>query len=140
MNVLIDTNVMLDYLIKREPYYKDASEIFFMCASGKLNGCIAAHSVINAFYILRKSLSAEKRRKMLLDLCEITNVIGIDQRDVLSVLNDKGFADMEDCLQSECAAKCGAEYVITRNVKDFVESKVAAIEPRDFISLQNKEF
>ena len=140
MNVLIDTNIILDYLTKREPYFKDARDIFFMCASGKLNGCIAAHSIMNAFYILRKSFSAEKRRKMLLDLCEITTVIGIDQRDVLAVLNEEKFSDMEDCLQSECAAKCGAEYVITRNVKDFAESKVSAIEPRDFISLQNKEF
>lgn len=61
MNVLIDTNIILDYLTKREPFFRDACEIFFMCANGKLNGCIAAHSVMNAFYILRKTFSSEKR-------------------------------------------------------------------------------
>ncbi len=136
MNVLIDTNIILDYLTKREPFFRDAREILFMCASGKLNGCIAAHSVMNAFYILRKTFSSEKRRKMLLELCEITTIIGIDEHDILSVLNDEEFADMEDCLQAECALKCGAEYVITRNIEDFTTSKVTAIEPHNFIILQ----
>lgn len=73
---------------------------------------------------------------MLLELCEITTIIGIDEHDILSVLNDEEFADMEDCLQAECAFKCGAEYVITRNIEDFTTSKVTAIEPHNFIILQ----
>lgn len=52
--ISVDTNVLLDYLLTREPYYEDAKKIVIACAEGKVNGCIAAHSISNVFFILRK--------------------------------------------------------------------------------------
>lgn len=135
MKVLIDTNILLDFLAKREPYYADAEKILSMCIDNTISGCIAAHSVMNIFYILRKSYSLEQRREMLLYLCHILEVIEIDYIKIRNALQHTDFEDVEDCLQAECASSCCADYIITRNIKDFQKSVIPAIPPENFIKL-----
>ena len=65
MRVLIDTNVLIDYLAKRNGYYEDARKIISLCSDGKLQAAMAASSVLNTFYILRKEYTIEERREML---------------------------------------------------------------------------
>ena len=84
--ILVDTNVLLDYLLTREPFYEDAEKIVLACVEGKVKGCIAAHSVPNMFFILRKDYSPEERREVLLNLCRIFDVEGIDRAKLLSGL------------------------------------------------------
>ena len=69
MVVLIDTNVLLDFLLGREPYFSNADRIIKLCAEQKIQGFMAAHSIPNMFYILRKDMSEETRREVLLNLC-----------------------------------------------------------------------
>ncbi len=109
--VLVDTNVLLDYLLTREPFYKDAEKIVLACVDGKVKGCIAAHSVSNMFFILRKDYNAGERREALLNLCRIFDIEGIDKAKLLSGLQNGDFSDFEDCLQMECAKAYGAEVV-----------------------------
>lgn len=135
MRVLIDTNVLLDFYFKRPEFYDAAEMILEMCMNKSIDGCIAAHSVINAFYILRRNMPLELRRNTLKDLCVIVSIIGIDREKLLAALDNEEFADVEDCLQDECALSCGAEYIITRNIKDFEKSKIPAITPNDFLKM-----
>ncbi|MDR2718892.1 MAG: PIN domain-containing protein [Treponema sp.] len=82
MVILIDTNIILDYLIARQPFIDNADKILRLCFQQKCSGYIAAHSVTNIFYILRKHYSASERKKMLIELCEF-----IDERsEVAAVL------------------------------------------------------
>ena len=60
MRVLIDTNILADLLLGRDPYYYIAYDILTMCADQKVYGYIAAHSIPNLFYILRKSMTKEE--------------------------------------------------------------------------------
>ena len=69
MVILIDTNVALDFLAIRQPYYGDTRNIIRHCADGQIKGYIAFHSLPNIFYILRKSHSEADRRKMLRKIC-----------------------------------------------------------------------
>ena len=138
MKVLIDTNVLLDALLGRTPYFEYADDILRLCADKEIQGYVAAHSITNLFYILRKDLSEEDRRDVLLDLCDILRIEGIDSAKIISALQNRYFVDFEDCLQSNCAEKVGAEYIITRNVKDFVHSKVEVATPKEFLSLFSK--
>lgn len=62
--ILIDTNVLIDYLLTREPFYEDAKNIVSICVDGKVKGCIAAHSISNMFFILRKDYNAKERREV----------------------------------------------------------------------------
>lgn len=133
--ILIDTNVLLDYLLEREPFFEDAKEIVISCVEGKIKGCIAAHSIPNMFFILRKDYNAKERREVLSNLCLIFYVEGIDKAKLLSGLANEDFSDFEDCLQMECAKSFGANYIVTRNVADYSVSDVKAIEPKDYLKL-----
>lgn len=133
--ILIDTNVLLDYLLEREPFFEDAKGIMVDCADGKAKGCIAAHSIPNMFFILRKDYSAKERREVLSNLCSIFDVEGIDKAKLLSGLANEDFTDFEDCLQMECAKSYGADYIVTRNVADYSVSEIKAIEPKDYLNL-----
>lgn len=135
MKVLIDTNILIDYIMNREPYAEIASEIVMMCSEKKIDGCIAAHSVPNIFFILRKSLSPHDRRNILKSLFTIFSVESIDREKLLSALDNDDFADFEDSLQEECAITFSADYIITRNEKDFEKSRITAVTPEKFIEV-----
>ncbi len=133
--ILIDTNVLLDYLLEREPFFEDAKEIMVSCTEGKAKGCIAAHSIPNIFFILRKDYNAKERREILSNLCSIFDVEGIDKAKLISGLANEDFSDFEDCLQMECAKAYGADCIVTRNVDDYSVSDVKAIEPKEYLTL-----
>jgi len=134
MAVLIDTNVIIDFLMTREPFYKASTEIIKMCAEGKLKGYIAFHSVPNLWYILRR-VPEDKRREWLADICSFLQVVGTSHEEVIKAVKMEEFKDFEDCLQDKCAKSAGAEYIITRNVDDFKNSDIAAILPEDLLKL-----
>lgn len=133
--ILIDTNVLLDYLLERDPFFEAAKEVILSCINGKAKGCIAAHSIPNMFFILRKDYDAKERREILLNLCKIFDVEGIDKTKLIAGLENENFSDFEDCLQMECAKSYKADYIVTRNVSDYETSEVKAIMPKDYVSL-----
>lgn len=133
--ILIDTNVLLDYLLTREPFYEEAREVILTCTEGETKGCIAAHSISNMFYILRKDYDAKERREILSNLCTIFDVEGIDKAKLLSGLHNEDFSDFEDCLQMECAKAYNAEYIVTRNTDDYRSSEIKAILPKEYLKL-----
>ncbi len=135
MVVLVDTNVVMDFLVNREPYADDAVKIVDLCSKKQVTGYLAAHTISNLFYILRKEFSVSQRREMLGALCKVFEISGMDRRKILDALKNEEFDDFEDCLQMECALEIGAEYIITRNCPDFADSDIPAIEPSGFLAL-----
>lgn len=133
--ILIDTNVLLDYLLEREPFFEDAKDIILSCTEGNTKGCIAAHSISNMFFILRKDYTIKERREILSSLCTIFDVEGIDKSKLLSGLENEEFSDFEDCLQMECAKSYGADYIVTRNISDYSASDIKAILPSEYLGL-----
>ncbi|XCP86752.1 PIN domain-containing protein [Roseburia hominis] len=129
MRVLIDTNIILDYILNREPYGEQARRVVKACEESKLSGCIAAHTVSNMFYILRKEYTVEERRELLLAICELFDIEGVDANKIQNALKNDKFSDFEDCLQMECAKTYHADYIITRNAADFAASAIPCIEP-----------
>lgn len=97
--ILIDTNVLLDYLLEREPFFEDAKKVILSCTEADTKGSIAAHTISNMFFILRKDYTAKERRVILSSLCTIFDVKGIDKAKLLSGLANEDFSDFEDCLQ-----------------------------------------
>lgn len=134
MKALIDTNVLIDFLAIREPFFADADRIITACRDMTFQGCIAAHSVPDCFYLLRKN-PLDERRIIIKSLCQTFDIVGLDSDKISVALDNFDFKDFEDCLQSECAADYGAEYIVTRNTKDFDNSKVKAITPAEFLQL-----
>ena len=135
MRVLVDTNVLMDYLANREPYADDAHNIIMLCVSKEIDGCIAAHTITNLFYILRKEMPVLKRKAALKTLCRVFDVVGITNKKLDLALNNEDFDDLEDCLQDECAKDYNAEYIITRNEQDFENGTTITIEPSEFLKI-----
>lgn len=117
------------------PFYEEAKKVVLACAEGKVKGCIAAHSIPNMYFILRKDYNEQDRREVLYNLCSVFDVEGIDKPKLLAGLQNEKFSDFEDCLQMECAKAYGAEYIVTRNISDYETSQVKAILPKDFLEL-----
>lgn len=138
MRILVDTNILLDYLQEREPYAESARFIVNACAKGIIKGCIAAHSVSNIFFILRKWYSVDDRKKILYAICNLFDVEGIDKGKIVNALQNTDFSDFEDCLQMECAMAYKADYIVTRNMDDFIHSSVPCIEPDKLCEILEK--
>ena len=117
MKVLIDTNIILDVLCKRPDFYEDSAKIFKLCEVKKISGVISALSIPNIMYILRKELDADKTREILDSLMLIFSVADL-KADDLKKAADMRFKDYEDAIQSACAARIKANYIVTRNIKD----------------------
>lgn len=88
MVVLVDTNVIIDFLITREPFYRAATEVITKCANRELTGYIAFHSIPNLWYILRK-VPENKRRKWLSDICRCLWVTGASHEEVIRAISVK---------------------------------------------------
>lgn len=133
MAVLIDTNVLLNYITNREDkYLSESIRIVELCASGKIDGYIAFHTLSTLWYVLRKKNDKE-RRENLRDICMIFSVASASQTEILDAIEKDSFADFEDCLQDKCAKDVGADYIITVNEKDFTDSEIEAINPCEFL-------
>jgi predicted nucleic acid-binding protein len=139
ITVLLDTNVPLDSFLDRKPFSKNAQKILTLCGEHKCKSFIAAHSLTNIFYILRKDYTAEKRKELLLKLCDIVQVVGIDRIKLVEAFQNEDFDDIEDCLQVECASAVNADYIITRDMGDFENSPITVISPEDFLKLLDGE-
>ena len=132
MKVLIDTNIILDVLCKRPAFYEDSAKIFKLCEVKKISGVISALSIPSIMYILRKELDADKTREILDSLMLIFSVVDL-KADDLKKAADMRFKDYEDAIQSACATRIKANYIVTRNMKDFSEGKVTAIKPAELL-------
>ena len=105
-----------------------------LCINETIQGYIAVHSLLNMFFILRKEITdVSRRRSQLLNLTEFLEVVEIDKSIVLDALKNEKFSDFEDCVQAECAKRVGADRIITRNVKDFVNSSIKSITPEELL-------
>ena len=139
MLILIDTNVLLDVIARREPYVIFSEKVIDLCRQETINGAIAGHSVLNAMYVLRKNFTLEERKEIFLSLCEFLYVEPVDFGKIIQALKDDDFSDFEDCLQMQCALSLRADYIVTRNVKDFAASEIPAVTPEEFLNILEEQ-
>ena len=139
MLILIDTNVLLDVIARREPYVIFSEKVIDLCRQEIINGAIAGHSVLNAMYVLRKNFTLTERKEIFLSLCEFLYVESVDFGKIIQALKDDNFSDFEDCLQMQCALSLRADYIVTRNVKDFAASEIPAVTPEEFLKILEEQ-
>lgn len=132
MKLLIDTNVILDVLCNRPDFVEDASKIFKLCEIKKVDGYISALSVPNIVYIMRKELDSAKIKEILEKLSLIFTIVDLKAEDIKKAAN-LDFKDYEDALQSISAKRIKANYIVTRNIKDYSNSPITAIKPSELL-------
>ena len=130
--VFIDTDIVLDVALAREPFFSSSKTILAMAENNIIIGNISSNCVANIYYILRKSGGDNKARKFILNIVKYITVIAIDHPNVLEALKSK-FSDFEDALQHSSAVENRCEYIITRNIEDYKSSKIKVLLPEEFI-------
>lgn len=133
MRFLIDANIVLDVLQKREPYWKDSSVIWKLCETEQAEGYISTLTFANLMYVMRRELDPAQIRDVLDKLRLIFRFADFTAADMEKAA-EMGWDDFEDAIQAATAERIMADSIITRNVRDFRNSKVIAFTPSEFIA------
>ncbi len=135
MDILIDTNLVLDWFLKRQPFYDESKNLLNKCWFSNINSYLTIHSICDISYIIDKKFSDDEKKKLFQLLLNRNEIISETKADIESFIKNEKWTDLEDSLQMQVAEKCNLDYIVTRNISDFSASKIPAIEPKDFLSL-----
>jgi predicted nucleic acid-binding protein len=130
--IFVDTDVVLDLLAKREPFYKYAARLFTSADEQKLKIYVSSLCFGNLNYILSKQKSVSEARKILSRLKVLVNVLSVDDKIIELALNSD-FVDFEDAIQYYCAIENGINIVVTRNLKDFKHATTPVLTAEEFV-------
>jgi len=133
MKLWIDANILLDVLQNCEPHVRSSSVIWKLCETEQAEGFVSVLTFANIVYIMRKEMSPKKIEEILRALSLIFKLIDLTASD-LSRASELNWDDFEDAVQSTTAERIHADYIITRNVRDFTKSKVPAFTPSELIA------
>lgn len=120
MKVLIDTNIVLDLLLEREPFIEDAIALFERIEAGQVRGYIAATTITNIFYIVRKARGREVALQAVTRIATGLEICAIDRSTIVQALASN-FKDFEDGIQFACAVLNQLDAIVTRDTSDFTE-------------------
>ena len=133
MILLIDANIILDVLMNRQEFVKDSSMIWKLCETNQMKGYVSSLTFANMMYIMRKELTPEKIDEVFRKLKLIFEFADFNSTVLEKAVNMK-WTDFEDAVQSAIAEQIDADYIITRNVRDFTKSKVIAFTPTELLA------
>jgi predicted nucleic acid-binding protein len=143
MRVILDTNVVVDVLQRREPWFQDGSVIFLAIANKRVIGCLTAKQIADLHFFSRKQFKGEENiddraRQVigkLLTLFELIDTLSIDCKNALGIKN----GDYEDAMLIESAARAGVDCVVTRNPAHYKTSSIRVYAPDEFVSVISKQ-
>ncbi len=133
MRLLIDANIILDVLQKREPHYEQSAFIWKLCETEQDEGYVSSLTFANLVYVMRKEMKPEQVKSVLGMLKLVFHFEELNESDLVNAAN-LCWDDFEDAVQSVTAKRIKADYIITRNVRDFKNSKVTAFTPTEYLA------
>jgi predicted nucleic acid-binding protein len=136
--VLLDLNVILDVLARRQPHYESAAQVWAYIESGQMMGMLSAHSVTTLFYLLRRHLDVTQAKAALRDVLCVFRVATVDEA-IIQAAMALDWHDFEDAVQAEAALAAGASCIITRNEVDFEGAPIQVVHPTDFLTSLSEE-
>ena len=141
MRAILDTNVVVDVLQRREPWFQDGAVIFRAIANKQVTGCLTAKQIADLHFFSRKQFKGEENvdaRQVvgkILFLFELIGTLGIDCQNALGINN----GDYEDAILIESAARAGVEYIVTRNPAHYKTSSVQVYSPAEFVRFISRQ-
>jgi predicted nucleic acid-binding protein len=130
--LLVDTNIVIDLLSKREEFFQEAQELFTLADNRQVELCVSALTFANTHYLLSKYQKLDDARKILIKFKVLVKVAPLDDKIVeLALVSD--FKDFEDAIQYNTALENGIDVIITRNKKDFKNSKLPIMNAREYL-------
>lgn len=132
MQVLIDTNVVLDVLLNRDDFVQDAVTILKL-PEGSVQKYVSASAITDIYYIARQEIKDKAEVKNLLKtLLQIIHVADVSEDNILTAL-DSDWSDFEDSVQNAVAESHNYDAVITRNKGDYKKSNLKVFSPKEFL-------
>ena len=128
----VDTDVILDFMLAREPFAMDAARIFSLSEKKEISICTTGLVFSNAYYVLRKLGTHKKVMEKLTQLERLIDIIGLSKIAVKQALQSE-FNDFEDALQHYAALSENVRIIITRNTKDYKHSELAVLTPDQYL-------
>lgn len=133
MKLLIDANILLDVLRKREPHCRDSALVWKLCETGRADGWISALTIANLIYVMRRELTPDRIEDVLRRLSLIFHIADLTAADISRAASCR-WSDFEDALQCAAAERIHADAIVTRNVRDYRASRIAAFTPSELLA------
>lgn len=132
-SILIDLNILLDVLQKREPFYENSASVLALIESDIVKGYLSAHSVETLYYLFQKGRSSADAKAAITNLLQFLIVAPINQETIEQALNLE-IKDFEDAVQMIAAIQCKVDCLVTRNTKDYQTILLPVMEPVEFLN------
>jgi predicted nucleic acid-binding protein len=136
MRVLIDTNVVLDFLQEREPFVKNAARLFERIDAGEIEGFVAATTITNIYYIVRRAAGRVVAQDAIDQILSDLNICAVDL-EVLEQALALNFEDFEDAVQYACAVVHRVDAIVTRDRSGFVNAEIPIVLPEDLDTINS---
>lgn len=133
MRILVDTNVVLDVVLARNPWVAEATDLLDRIARRELEGFVSAHAVTTLFYVVERERERRTALTAVSDLLSIVEVAEVGSADFQRALT-LGLRDFEDAVQVAASLRVGADFLVTRNAKDYKGSPVTVKAPGELLA------
>lgn len=133
MKVLLDTNIVLDLLLEREPFSADAKTIFTLIETKKIDGVLCATTITTLYYLISKQMNKIKTNKIIESLLSIFSVASVDKTVLLDSLKNSG-TDFEDSVIYTSSKFSNVDIILTRDAKGFKKSTVSVMQTKEFLA------
>lgn len=130
MNVLFDTNIILDVLQNRQPHAQAATQLFARVERKQIKGYVCATTITTIFYLASKAIGADTAKKQIKLILELFDVAQVDKSVLLAAIQ-ADFGDFEDAVLYKAAQYANIDCIVTRNIKDFKQSKLPVYLPAE---------
>ena len=135
---MIDSNIILDVMLEREPFYRTSGKVLELCEKKKIRGFVAASTITDFFYITRKAVGIDKAYTVIEKTLEIVKVLPVTNEDINRALMIRA-KDFEDCLLAVCAKNNHCDAIVTRNSNDFLNFGISLLTPEEVVqSVKNR--
>lgn len=131
---LIDLNILLDVMQKREPFLAASAQVLAAAEKGEIQAYLAAQTITTLFYLVAKDQSADKARTLIREILVFFKVAAVTQSTIETAIT-LPMSDFEDAVQLAAALEIQAGYLITRNIKDYPDTSIPVMAPAEFLTL-----
>ena len=130
--VLVDTDIILDLLAERKPFYSFAAQLFSMADKKEIKLFVPSLTFSNINYLLSRKFNNDKARKLLIQFKILITVLSVDDKIIRLALASE-FKDFEDAIQYYCALENNIKILLTRNLKDYKKAKISILTAESFV-------
>lgn len=134
--IYLDTDIILDLLAERTPFYAPAAQLFALIEAGEIKGCVSPLIFANLYYLLRKLKSNHEARKILTRLKLLLTILPIDE-NIIELALQSDFKDFEDAIQYYTAVENNISVLVTRNKTDYKHAKMAVCSADEYLKIRN---